>query len=167
MKPVYTSSFDLPAEGQCIFQCSEITFIDNSEKGLSAKVKSEITDSEHPENIGMNVSDNFPLAKEFGASRFLGFLVKSIGLPEKEYPETYFEDKKIQAKIESKVPGATFGGVIKHTKKDDQTYPNIKEYYTKDEMKKLLSEKDKKAPSKVKTTSEAPAKEEAPAGDGW
>ena len=148
VKPVFESGFEIPEEGTYELQIKDITF-DHGEKGLSCKIKSEIVGGEHAECIGMGVFDNFPLYTAFGLARLLGLGVKAIGMPaDKEYPETYFNDDKSQARFTGKAKDVIFGGEIKIAEGKKGKMANIKKVFSKDEVKALL---------KTKTTTGAPA----------
>jgi len=147
VKPVFTSEFPVPDEGEYLFMVESVEF-EEGEKGLLARVRSTIQESLNgaEANVGMTVFDNFPLYVKFGVARFLGFLVKSIGIPEKDYPLDYFENEKARMKVEKQLPGTVFAGKVKHVEGQKGIMANITEYYTKDEyMKKMKSGKPESA----------------------
>jgi len=160
LTPIFSSEFEVPDEGDYLFMVESIEFVED-EKGLSARVRNVIQDSiQHGGTSNeMVVFDNFPLYVEFGKKRFLGFLVKSINIPFKKYPEKYLEDKKVQARIEKELPGSIFGGRVKHVEGRRGTMANIVEVYTKDEYNKKLKDAGGK-PKEVEKAAPSQAEDE-------
>jgi hypothetical protein len=128
IKPIYSSQFDVPDEGNYLMQVENVEF-NSDDRGLSCSIRSVIVDAvENQQCVGMRVFDNFPLWTEFGRGRLLGFLIKATGLKEKEYPDDFFSAIKVQQDIMKKAPGAKFGGVIRHSKGEKGIFANIREY---------------------------------------
>lgn len=150
VKPVFSTGFDVPEEDDYLFMTDTIEFL-KDDRGYSVRVRDVIQDSINygSENNGMVVFDNFPLYREFGVARFLGFLIKSISLPNKDYPNNYFDDEKIQKKVEKELKGRLFGGRIRHVpgRREGVVMANIQEYYTKDEFREKKTAAGKEAPA--------------------
>lgn len=150
IRPIYSTAFDVPDEGYYLMRVEEVKF-ENSDKGLSCSIRSEIVDAvENVHCIGMKVFDNFPLYTEFGRGRLLGFLIKATKMKEKEYPDDYFNDTKVQNTITSKAPNSTFGGSIKHTKGEKGIFANIREYLSTEEFKEKFGQAQKSNSQKTK-----------------
>jgi len=133
IKPIYSMQFDTPDEGTYLMQVDTVEF-NSTDKGLNCTVRSVIIDAvENSHCVGMKVFDNFPLYTEFGRGRLLGFLIKATGLKEREYPDDYFSDPKVQQTIVKKAPGQKFGGLIRHSKGEKGIFANIREYYSYNE----------------------------------
>lgn len=145
IKPVYSSDFELPAEGTYLFKIAAADFKNSEEKGFSFATRCVIENSIENEDLfnGQGIFDNFPLTKDFGKARLLGLCVKVLGMDaNKDYPDDYFDDEKVQKKIAKALIGKTFGGSVKHDKTGK--FANLKEYFTVEEYDEKSGGKEKK-----------------------
>ena len=158
MRPKYTSDFEKVNEGFHLFQVNNIEFT-KDERGTLARIDSTVIESADNDNdsTDVDIADFFPLWTNFGGERLLGFLVKAAGMPDKEYPNEYFESEKTQSKVEKKAMGVIFGGEVKHRKmKDsDNIAANIVTYISKKEYEDTFKTKgSSKQKSSVSNDSE-------------
>ncbi len=163
IKPAYSSDFELPAEGTFLFKIASADFKNSEEKGFSFLTRDVIEDSIEHDDIfnGQGILDNFPLSTNFGKARLLGLGVKALNMDaDKEYPDDYFNDEKVQNKIAKALVGKTFGGMVRHSK--DGKFANIKEYFTVTEYDEKAGGKEKKKEKggKGKTGSKSAEEEE-------
>lgn len=175
LKPSYNEGFANPEPSDnCLFRIKTVRF-DKDEKsgGTICLTNYEIIDcSDVPENVGMSTGEYFGLfeknEKWFGTQLFIGFLHKVTG-DLKDVDGGYFDDVKVQSKIEKMLPDMIFGGSIVHTKdKNDpnKVYANVQRYRSKEEYK----EASKRTTNSTGAGAPAPNAADAPPGgssSGW
>lgn len=181
IKAENATGFERPDDGKYELQIETIEFKrgEGEKSGiLSCTVMSKTLNSNHGNSLDINVRDFFyninepedGKGKARGLKRLLYALTKiaNYPVPESGVNFDHFENEAEQTKITRKLPGVIYGGDIvtkSSTKKVDgkdvvNENTNVKEYYTKAEIKELLKA-GKPAAADTQTTSAAAT------GDGW
>ena len=150
LKPTYNEGFVNPDPGTCLFMVKEAKFDLNDNSQTICKIQAEITDCIEVEgNIGKLSGDYFglyPIEKNgktlyFGITNFMGFLHKATGRT-KEVDEKHFDNAKVQAILEKKLPGCEYAGDVvseSYTDKEGnaRTAVRTKRYKSTAEFKEL------------------------------
>ena len=189
-KPKKKISFRSAAEGLALVEGVEISFEikpddGDKKKGLFATAKFKVVEhSADPESNGIGFQDTYPLWVEFGEERFLGLACAMFpkGFKEdKDYPMGYFNDKKIQAKLEKQFGGIQFGTLIRHDRQlkkgaktgstnenDWMIFAKLGDVLDKEEYKEALKEQGNSgsaAPVTDAGSADAPSTDDGE--DGW
>jgi len=171
-KPRTSFDFVTQAPGTYLLETKSVEFSHKEDSGdLMCRVVNTVLDSIDAGSEFNNtpLSEMFNLEYAFAVDRLLGLLAVGVDLPNKEYPDDYFTDEKVQERVKKQLAGAKFGAKIKHTpdKADpNKKYINVVEYYTQKEYQELMKKSNSTSGGAKKVEEKAGAGAEAGAGTG-
>lgn len=150
MKARTNFSFVTQEPGNYLVDIKSLEWSENDDKETICTIKnkvldsiengSEFNDSEITEWLNMTKE---PYNKSNGG-RLLGLMLLLVPkFPDKDYPEDYFNDTGVQAKVKKSLEGQQYGmritqKVSKNKKGEDSTFIRVQEYFDKSEYQNRM-----------------------------